>query len=192
LTERDFIEELKKGRREAYSRLLDLLGDKIYSACAGLLQDREDAEDITQEVFAEVFRSVGNFRGDSSLETWIRRIAVTKSLELIRNRQRAKRFGKIISLFGKEDLVGSLNPGAFQHPGVNLENRELSAVLFSAIRQLPANQRTAFTLHKLEGFSYNEIAEAMQVSVSSVESLMFRAKSRLRQLLGRYYEENIR
>ena len=78
----------------------------------------------------------------------------------------------------------------FDHPGVLLENKERTAVLFHAIDQLPENQKIAYTMHKIEGVSYAEIAELMELSVSSVESLMFRAKKRLRQLLEDYYKEN--
>jgi RNA polymerase sigma-70 factor (ECF subfamily) len=80
----------------------------------------------------------------------------------------------------------------FYHPGISLENKEMAAVLFDAIQRLPVNQRTAFTLNKLENLSYAEITKVMNVSLSSVESLLFRAKQKLRDLLGEYYEQNIR
>ena len=80
----------------------------------------------------------------------------------------------------------------FYHPRISLENKEMSAVLFNAIRRLPLNQRTAFTLNKLENLSYAELAEVMNLSVSSVESLLFRARQKLKELLGDYYEKNIR
>jgi RNA polymerase sigma-70 factor (ECF subfamily) len=136
--------------------------------------------------------SVPGFREQSRFSTWIYRIAVTKSLELIRSRQRDKRSGIILSLFGKEDQINISNNEPFYHPGISLENKEMSAVLFDAIRRLPLNQRTAFTLNKLENLSYSELAEVMNVSVSSVESLLFRAKQKLREILGEYYEKNLK
>ena len=78
------------------------------------------------------------------------------------------------------------------HPGIELEKKERSAILFSAINQLPENQKIAFTMHKIEGVSYEETAQIMNISLSSVESLMFRAKKNLKQLLGNYYEKNER
>jgi RNA polymerase sigma factor (sigma-70 family) len=192
LSEQTFIGRLKSGEREAYSELLLQYSGRVYNTALGLLQNREDAEDMTQEVFTEVFRSIQGFRQQSQLSTWIYRIAVTKSLELLRSRQRDKRTGVILSLFGKEHLLNVTADEQFYHPGISLENKEMSAVLFNAIRRLPLNQRTAFTLNKLENLSYSELSEVMDLSVSSIESLLFRAKQKLRELLGDYYEKNIR
>ena len=90
-----------------------------------------------------------------------------------------------------DDSVSPINDVPnFIHPGVQLENKERSKILFAAINQLPENQKTAFVLHKIEDLSYAEITEVMQVSLSSVESLMFRAKQNLQKLLKDYYEKN--
>ena len=113
-----------------------------------------------------------------------------KSLEMIRKKSRKKRAGNILSLFGKEHLVTTPTSAPFYHPGVKMENKERAAILFSAIARLPENQKTAFTLHKVEDLSYNEIASIMEVTLSSVESLMFRAKQNLKKLLADYYEKN--
>jgi len=192
LSEDNFIERLKKGEKSAYGELLSEFSDKVYNTALGLLQNREDAEDITQEVFTEVYRSVAGFKVQSLLSTWIYRIAVTKSLELIRSSKRDKRSGIILSLFGREQMINVSKDEPFYHPGISLENKEMAAVLFDAIQRLPVNQRTAFTLNKLENLSYAEITKVMNVSLSSVESLLFRAKQKLRDLLGEYYEQNIR
>ncbi|MEI8049429.1 MAG: sigma-70 family RNA polymerase sigma factor [Bacteroidota bacterium] len=192
MSEEFFIERLKKGEQSAYQELLNLYADKVYNTALGLMQNPEDAEDIAQEVFTEVFQSIQKFRGQSKLSTWIYRIAVTKSLEEIRAKERGKRKGILLSLFGREDQINVSINEPFYHPGVSLENKELSAVLFAAIRRLPENQRTAFTLNKLENLNYSELSEIMNVSVSSVESLLFRAKQNLRQILGTYYEKNFK
>lgn len=192
MSEENFILRLKQGNQTAYGELLNMFSDKVFNTALGLLQNKEDAEDITQEVFTEVFQSVGQFRQQSKLSTWIYRIAVTKSLELIRSRDRDKRKGILLSLFGREDQIKLASTEAFYHPGISLENKEMAAVLFKAIRRLPLNQRIAFTLNKLENLSYAELAEVMNVSVSSVESLLFRAKQKLRELLGNYYEQNLK
>lgn len=155
-----------------------------------MLQNAEDAEDVTQEVFVQVFESVNQFKGDSKFSTWLYRIAVTKSLDHLRKKKRKKRFAFIQSLFGVNEEEVNHTPD-FHHPGVQMENREHASALFQAIGKLPDNQKAAFTLHKIEGLSYQEIAEALDTSVSSVESLMHRAKSNLRKLLADYYENNL-
>jgi RNA polymerase sigma-70 factor (ECF subfamily) len=155
-----------------------------------MVQHHENAEDITQEVFIEVFRSIGKFRGESRFSTWLYRITIQKSLEHIRNSRRKKRSGIVLSLFGQEHKVGVTSENPFYHPGVKLENREQSAILFRAIALLPENQKTAFILHKVEGLPHTEIAEIMNNSIPAVESLIVRAKSRLKSLLSDWYNAN--
>jgi len=189
LNEQQRIEELKTGNEATFRVLVEEFQKRVYNTCIGLIQNMEDAEDVTQEVFISVYQSIHQFKGDAKLSTWIYRIAVTKSLEFIRAKNRKKRFAFVQSLFGNEGEI-KIDPAHFQHPGVQLENKERAAVLFAAIDQLAQNQKTAFVLHKLEDLSYNEIAEVMNTSVSSVESLMFRAKQNLQKKLGNYYEKN--
>jgi RNA polymerase sigma-70 factor (ECF subfamily) len=188
--EEKFIQQLREGNLNAYQELVAQTSGRIYNIALGLLQNKEDAEDITQEVFVEVYQSVSRFSEKSKLSTWIYRIAVSKSLELIRRRSRKKRTGIILSLFGRENHLNVTNNSPFYHPGVKLENKERAAVLFRAIEQLPDRQRVAFTLHKLENLNYAEIAEITGISLSSVESLMFRAKQNLRKYLSSYYDQN--
>jgi RNA polymerase sigma factor (sigma-70 family) len=190
LIEHRFIGLLKQGSVNAFEELVSQFTGRIYNTAFGLLQNKEDAEDITQEVFVEIHRSVSRFNEHSKLSTWIYQITVRKSLELLRSRKRKKRKGVLLSLFGKEGDFHVAAASPFYHPGVKLENKERSAILFRAIERLPDNQRTAFTLHKLENLSYAELGEIMGVSISSVESLMFRAKQNLRKYLEDYYDQN--
>jgi len=192
LNEERCISQLKNGDPAAYRELVDHFRDRVYNTALAMVRNAEDAQDVSQEVFIGVFQSAGSFRGDSRLSTWVYRITVQKSLEHIRNARRKKRGGVLMSLLGREHLLPVETNAPFYHPGVKLENKERAAILFQAIGQLNENQQTAFTLHKVEALSYAEIAEIMKISVSSVESLMFRAKQNLRKILGEYYEKNER
>jgi RNA polymerase sigma factor (sigma-70 family) len=192
LNEERCISQLKNGDPAAYRELVDHFRDRVYNTALALVRNAEDAQDVSQEVFIGVFQSAGSFRGDARLSTWVYRITVQKSLEHIRNARRKKRGGVLMSLLGREHLLPVETNAPFYHPGVKLENKERAAILFQAIGQLNENQQTAFTLHKVEALSYAEIAEIMKISVSSVESLMFRAKQNLRKILGEYYEKNER
>jgi len=186
------IARLKTADQETYRKLVCEYGDRVFNTALGMLQNRENAEDVTQEVFIEVFRSVGSFREESAFSTWIYRITLQKSLALIRSNRTAKRFGILVSLLAPDERHNFEADSPFYHPGVQLENKELSAILFQAIARLPLNQRTAFTLHKVEGLSHQEIATVMETTVSAVESLIVRARKRLRELLSDYYEKNER
>ncbi|MBA2613839.1 MAG: RNA polymerase sigma factor [Bacteroidetes bacterium] len=162
----------------------------VYNLCLKYLQNIEDAEDVTQEVFIAIHNSIHTFKGESKLSTWIYRIAVTRSLEFLRAKNRKKRFAFFQTIFSNEKGEIKIEALHFHHPGVQLENKERAGVLFAAIDQLPESQKTAFILSKLEDLSYTEIALVMKISVSSVESLLFRAKQNLQKILGDYYEKN--
>ncbi len=192
MNEEKFIAQLIGGDQTAYKLLVEKYGQKVFNTVLGFLQNNEDAEEITQDVFTEVFRSISLFKGNSLLSTWIYRITVTKSLDFLRKKNRKKRFAVFQNVFFNEEAQSSFEPVNFYHPGVQLQNKEQSGILFSAIDKLPENQKTAFILHKLDDLSYAEIAEIMNVSVPSVESLMFRAKQKLQILLRDYYENNLK
>ncbi|KAA3628104.1 MAG: RNA polymerase sigma factor [Bacteroidetes bacterium] len=185
--EQQLVLDLQAGSEQAFRTLIDLYQDKALSTCLGFIPNKQDAEDVVQEVFVEVYRSVGNFKGDSKLSSWIYRIAVNKCLEAIRFKKRKKRRAFFQSLVGMHENNGADLARDFDHPGVLLENKERTAVLFSKIEMLPENQRIVFTLCKIDDLSYKEAAEIMNTSVSSVESLMFRAKKNLQKLLEDYY-----
>jgi RNA polymerase sigma-70 factor (ECF subfamily) len=189
LNELELIQQLRAGDELAFKSLVENYQDLVYNTALGVVQNSEDAEDVAQEVFIQVFRSIDQFKGDARLSTWIYRITTTKALDHIRSRKRKKRFAFITSLFGPNDELIH-EPVDFQHPGVTLDRKEQAALLFRMIEQLPDNQKVAFTLHKTEELSYQEIADVMQLSVSAVESLLFRARQNLRKLLEKYYAQN--
>jgi RNA polymerase sigma-70 factor (ECF subfamily) len=182
VNEHELIEGLRKGNEMAFKFLVDTYQDRVFNTAIGIVQNAEDAEDVAQEVFIQVFRSIHGFKGESKLSTWIYRITTTRALDLLRSRKSKKRFGFIQRLFGDGNEPLHEIPD-FNHPGVSLDRKENAAKLFKAIAQLPENQKTAFTLHKLEDLSYQEISEVMQTSVPAVESLMHRAKQNLRKIL---------
>lgn len=186
------ILELKEGSEKAFELLLSVFSGKVYNLCLGILHSQEDAEDVTQEVFTTVFLSIKQFKGESKLSTWIYRISVNKCQEFIRKRSRKKRFGFSLPIESLELNTGNSIKANFMHPGIELENQERAAILFSAIDKLAENQKIAFTMHKIEGIPYDEIAVIMETSLSSVESLIFRARQNLKQLLASYYDENER
>ena len=180
------INRLKAGEEAAFRTLVEIYQGQVYHTCFGVVQRSEEAEDLAQEVFMEVHRSVGAYRGEAKLSTWIYRIATTKSLEWIRRSKRQKRWAFFSAQRGEDSGILQVADRE-AHPGLALENQERGKVLFAAMDRLAINQRMAFSLHKVDGLSYQEVADAMQVSVSSVESLMFRAKKNLQKLLRDYY-----
>lgn len=187
MNEWSLLEQLREGNEAAFKKVVETWQDMVYNTAIGIVQHAEDAEDVTQEVFIQVHQSIGSFKGESKLSTWLYRITITKSLDHERRKKRKKRFGGIRTLLmGSEEVA--IDPPDFQHPGVTLDNKEMAAALFKAISRLPENQKIAFTLNKVEGLSYQEISEVMNTSLSSVESLLHRAKNNLKKYLGNYYK----
>lgn len=185
----DLINGLRNGEEEAFRILVEEFKDRVYNLSFNYVQNERDAEDLAQEVFIEVYHSIKKFNERSELGTWIYRITCNKALQLLRKNRTQKRWGLLYSLFGMEDKYAGHYTEQF-HPGVSLENKERAQILYKHLNRLPNKQRTAFTLHKMEGKSYSEIAEIMKTTVSSVESLMHRAKMNLRKWLGNYYKSN--
>ncbi len=191
MSEEDFIDDLKKGHRNAFAKLIEEYQDRVFGKCLSFIPNKEDAEDVAQEVFVEVFRSIKKFKGNSALSTWIYRITTNKCLAFIRKKNTKKRFAFLQSLFGSEIPLDKTSYFTeFKHPGILLENKEDAQVLYTAIDRLSEDQRVAFTLHNIEGLSYKEISEIMKKSIPSIESLLFRAKKNLRGILNNFYKNN--
>lgn len=183
------IERLREGDESAFKAIVEQWQDMAYNVILGIVQNETEAEDLTQDVFVKVYENISSFKGESKFSTWLYRIATTSALDFLRSKKRKKRFGFVKSLFGSEHAYEPALTD-FYHPGVQLENKERSAILFRAIAGLPENQKLAFTLHKLEGLSYQEVSEVLRTTVSAVESLMSRAKVNLRKQLKDYYIKN--
>lgn len=190
LNDFEFIEALREGTNKAYGQLLEEYQQKVFATCISFVPNQEDAEDIAQEVFVEIFNSIEKFKGESKLSTWIYRITTNKCLEFIRKKNTKKRFGFMQSLMGNDlPIDRSSYFTEFNHPGVQLENKEKTEILFAAIHKLPEAQRVVYTLNKIDDLSYKEVSEITDKSVSSIESLLFRAKKNLKKLLYDYYKK---
>ncbi|MFM7774307.1 MAG: RNA polymerase sigma factor [Candidatus Kapaibacterium sp.] len=164
---------------------------RVVRLAASFVHNREDAEDIAQAVFVEAYHALPSFNGTSSLATWLHRITVNRSLDFLRAQSRQKRFALRIPLF---DTFGALvvdtpDSSVVADPGATLENTERARVLRAAIARLADQQRAAFVLCEVDGRSMKEAAELMNTSPKAVESLLSRARSRLRTLLASYYRQ---
>ncbi|HWQ25559.1 MAG TPA: RNA polymerase sigma factor [Chlorobaculum sp.] len=161
--------------------------EMVVNTCYRFVFNREDAEDLAQEVFVEVYRSIDKFREESKLSTWIYRIAVSKSLDHLRRQKRKKRFSSLKRIIGVDDPADSIPAPDHDNPADVLTDKERVAVLQEALDALPDNQKTAFLLSKQDGYSNQEIADILQTTVPAVESLIHRAKKNLQSRLERHY-----
>jgi RNA polymerase sigma-70 factor (ECF subfamily) len=174
--EQKLIDLLRTGSESAFQQLLNTHKNKVINTCFKFLLSKEDAEDIAQEVFIEVFQSIKEFRGDASLNTWIYRIAVTKSLDEIKKRKRKKRITSLGKLIGLEKVAEYF---AGNHSAdFIVDQKEQIILITQALDKLPDSQRIAYTLSKVDGFTNQEIAQIMDTNISSIESLIKRAKKK--------------
>mgnify|MGYP000582589524 FL=1 len=189
INQEEFIKNLRSGNQAAFSLLIDDYQQKVFHTCISFVPNKEDAEDIAQEVFLEVYKSIGKFKGNSKLSTWIYKICTNKCLEFIRKKNAKKRLVFIQRILGNEIPLDKTNFFTeFNHPGILLEHKERSETIYLAINTLPESQKTVFTLAKLDGKTYQEIVEITGKSMSSVESIMFRAKKNLQKKLANFYK----
>ena len=189
MNEQDQIQAILSGERTAFRDLVEEHKSKVINVCYGFLKNEYDAEDTAQEVFIEVHRSIRNFKGNSKLSTWIYRIAVTKSLDALRLKNRKKRFGTVKQLLhiDDDDVKVVISGDEANIPDNLLESKFRQETLNKALEKLPESQKIAITLCSLENFSYSEIAELTGNSVNAVEALVFRARKNLKKFLKTYY-----
>jgi RNA polymerase sigma-70 factor, ECF subfamily len=178
------IERCTAGDEAACAELVATHQRMVYSLAFHLLGDRDEALDLSQEVFLRVFRTLGGFRGQSALRTWIYRIVVN----LARNRQRwwRRRFrSSQVSLDDHLQQCGDLESTAEVLPDRLLASKETSARIWQALERLPFDQRTALILREIDGLRYEEIAFSLGIAVGTVKSRLTRARQALRaELLG--------
>ncbi len=172
---------------ESFSALVAEHQNMVINTCYRFVLNREDAEDIAQEVFIEAYRSLDRFRNESKVSTWLYRIAVTKSLDHLRKKKRKKRFSSLKRMIGQEDPIQEISLPDNDTPSDIFLEQERIQILQDALESLPDNQKTAFLLSKNDGYSNQEIADIMQTSVSAVESLIHRAKKNLQKKLEKHY-----
>lgn len=184
MDEAGLVNRLQLGEERAFRELVESYQNMIVNTCFGFLHNTEEAEDVAQEVFIQVFKSIDSFRGDAKLSTWLYRISINRSLNKIRSRK-SKFFVALDSLFEAEHNLKSTNSVT---PHDSLENQERARILHEAIEKLPDNQKTAFVLSKYKGLPNKKISEIMTTTLSSVEALLNRAKKNLQKSLIDYYK----
>jgi RNA polymerase sigma-70 factor, ECF subfamily len=173
------IERCAAGDEQACADLVAAHQRMVYSLAFRLLGDRDEALDLSQEVFLRVFRTIGTFRGQSALRTWIYRIVINQA----RNRQRwwsRRHRSAQVSLDQHLQQCGDVESTSVALPDRLLASKEAAASIWRALERLPFDQRTALILRELDGLRYEEIAFSLGVAVGTVKSRLTRARQALR------------
>lgn len=182
-----FIEKLRTGDADAFAKLVDERSGEIYGLLYRLTENSEEARDLTQETFLRAFQSIGSFRGEADLRTWIYRIAINQA----RNRWRwwrRRRRDSTVSLdatddSGRQTLLATLKADSSRDPEQDTLAHEREEILRKALRGLKRVYRETVILRDIEGFAYEEIAVALDISVGTVKSRLARGRQELRRKL---------
>ncbi|OFV95559.1 MAG: RNA polymerase subunit sigma-24 [Acidobacteria bacterium RIFCSPLOWO2_12_FULL_54_10] len=180
-SEPELIEKAKRGDPLAFESLYNTHKRRVYSLCLRMTGNTEDAEELTQEAFLQLFRKIESFRGDAAFSTWLHRLTV--NLVLMRFRKKG-----LITTSLDEPISSENDSGASREIGVQdemLNGTVDRLVLENAIQSLPAGYRMVFYLHDVEGYEHKEIAGIMGCSVGNCKSQLHKARMKLRQTLVR-------
>jgi RNA polymerase sigma-70 factor (ECF subfamily) len=177
--ERSLVQRAQQGDEEAFATLFQAHKKRVFSVCLLMTKDTADAEDLTQEAFLQVFRSIGSFRGDSAFSTWLYRVAVNTVLMKLRRRKSPP----VLSL---DEPVSAESPSLRRDVGKadpNLSGVVDRIALRRAMQELPEGCRRIFALHEVQGFQHHEIAKILDCSVGNSKSQLHKAKMKMRDLL---------
>jgi RNA polymerase sigma-70 factor (ECF subfamily) len=177
------IAGLRAGDECAYEILIQRFEQPVYNLVSRLVGDPGDAADVAQEVFLKVFRKVGSFRSESSLKTWIYRIAVNEARNQHRwfTRHRGKEIGLESDSDAQDPQDWLSDPG--RSPYQTAVDHETHALIESALQKVSPNYRAALVLREVEGLSYEEISDVLEVSLGTVKSRILRGRESLRKHL---------
>ncbi len=185
MTDNELIKIILQGDREKFRVFVEKYQQLVFRTCIGFLHNKDDADDLTQEVFIRAYQSLSRFKGESAFSTWLYRIAVNASLNKVR--KSSKNFIlRRLEIFsgsakGKENVISPADP---EDPEKIIIREEHSRWVQKALDSLPENQRIAIILSKYDDLPQKEIAEIMGITEGAVEALLHRAKKNLREKLS--------
>lgn len=190
MKEKELISEVKNGNQQAFAKLIDLHKSLVFNTAMGFVHDKTTVDDITQDVFIRVWKAINDFRGESKFSTWLYRITVNISINYTKKNKISRLFTSIDQKRDENSKIFEVEDKKTVSGDDNFRKLEHAKALKTALNSLPKRQKTAFVLSKYEDLSYAEISEIMELSLSSVESLLHRAKKNLQKKLLNYYNEN--
>ena len=184
LSDTDLVDLVQGGDATAFRGLVERFQGRIYAHIYGMIRNREEARDLTQEAFVKAYRNIGGFRREASFTTWLYRIASNVTIDYIRKHRRV-RMSEFDERIGHQEQGDEVwDPDHLRRsPGRDLERTQLYGRIMDAMQKLPDDQRQAVLLREIEGFSYREIAETMGIPEGTVMSRLFYARKKLQALL---------
>jgi RNA polymerase sigma-70 factor, ECF subfamily len=185
MEDNELIQHIKSGNKDAFRDFVDTYKKFVLNVCYKFLNDSDDANDVAQEVFIEVYKTIDKFRGDSKISTWLYRICSNRSLNFLRDN---KKHHSIESYSKDPDYIVNVPSDSIPNPEQIALNNESADIINKAIDSLPETQKAVFILNKKDDLSYLEISKILGISVKAVESLIVRARKNLQKMLINHYK----
>ena len=170
---REIIEESKNGSRPAQYKLYQLYAKAMYNICYRMMNSREEAEDMLQEVFVDAFRKLGSFRYESTFGAWIKQITVNKCINEIKRKKADLSFYEDMQMFDSTNMEAEIHDHSLDVQKIK-----------KAMQQLPDGSRMIFSLYLLEGYDHVEISQILDISESTSKSQYMRARRRVKELIN--------
>lgn len=172
----DLVNEVRGGKRQAYTELMRRYQQRVYWTARRIVGSHEEADDVAQETFVKAYLALGDFRGDASFFTWLYRIAVNLSLNVLRKQQ-------VVGYLRQSDIINRLFP-AVDDPQKDLEFAETQSRLERAVATLPEKQRVVFVMRYYDEMSYDEISQVIKTSVGGLKANYFHALKKVREYMN--------
>lgn len=186
------VKRARSGDQRAFKLLIERYQRKVYSVALGMVKDREEAMDVSQEAFVKVYKYLDHFKGDSSFYTWLYRITVNICIDVLRRRAAAKgehvEFDETVQHDSAEANIGALGSRLGTNPQKTLLRKELAAKIEEALQEVPEKHRAILLLRELEGMSYEDLARTLQIPKGTVMSRLFHARAKMQTILNKYLE----
>jgi RNA polymerase sigma-70 factor, ECF subfamily len=186
------VKRVRSGDQRAFKLLVERYQRKVFAVALGMLKDKEEARDVSQEAFVKVYKYLEHFKGDSSFYTWLYRITVNICIDVIRRRGSGRgehvEFDETEAFDSPDAQIGALGSRLGTNPQKSALRRELAQKIQEALEQVPEKHRAILLLREVEGLSYEDLARTLEIPKGTVMSRLFHARTKVQKILSEYLE----
>jgi RNA polymerase sigma-70 factor, ECF subfamily len=187
------VQRVRSGDQRAFKQLVERYQRKVYAVAYGMLKDKEEAKDVTQEAFVKVYRYLDHFKGDASFYTWLYRITSNICIDAMRRKNASKadghaEFDEAVRMDTSEANLGALGSKLGTNPQKSILRKELAEKIAAAFQEIPEEHRNILLLREVEGMSYDDLARTLQIPKGTVMSRLFHARLKMQKVLNAYVE----
>lgn len=186
------VQRVRSGDQRAFKTLVERYQRKVFAVALGMLKDREDARDVSQEAFVKVYKYLDHFKGDSSFYTWLYRITTNICIDVMRRKGNSKtehvEFDETAQLDTSEANLGALGTRLGTNPQKAMLRQELAEKIQAALGEVPEKHRAILLLRELEGMSYEDLSRTLKIPKGTVMSRLFHARLKVQKILNEYLE----